>query len=305
MDTERQHHQQRSFDADRHAERVTERSSSTERIQAALSVAEQSRATQRAGAEAEAQTQREQRNAMLAQELAHEREAVAKEASMRRSADEQLARLHQRVQNAEGKTAEAAALLEDAVRAAVDAHAQSHRKEQESSSLRNQVTNAQDYLKSMQSTNKALEEEVLRLRASAGYSAAVTQQHPVHSLSRNRDRTSSPRVISPPYQPGAPSNGPEQPCSGGHSPPSASPGFAKAYHHRAGARQAEKSVLPMKGRLQDDAVLYPVSQPSAFSRMDANDDGVITRDEFAAATAAGVRGSPPRRGSLYAGTVAM
>ena len=53
MDTERQHHQQRSFDADRHAERVTERSSSTERIQAALSVAEQSRATQRAGAEAE------------------------------------------------------------------------------------------------------------------------------------------------------------------------------------------------------------------------------------------------------------
>jgi len=139
---------------------------------------------------------------------------VAMELLARQEADEKLARMEAQVQSAEGKTAEAAALLEDAVRAAVDAHAQTHRREQETSTLQQQVVKAQEQLQSMQYTNKALEDEVLRLRTKSGYtgsSAASLRSSQAISASRG-GLTPSPPHSSSVYQPATATPQPYQPA---------------------------------------------------------------------------------------------
>jgi len=96
----------------------------------------------------------------------------------KRISEVKLRGMQEQVEQAQGKTKETTALLEDAVKAAMDAHAMSHRKEQETSTLRYQVSSAQEHLHAMRHTNQALEEEVLRLRAKAGYGGSAPKQTP-------------------------------------------------------------------------------------------------------------------------------
>jgi len=239
-------------------------------------------------------------------ELIAERQQVAMELLARQEADEKLARMEAQVQSAEGKTAEAAALLEDAVRAAVDAHAQTHRREQETSTLQQQVVKAQEQLQSMQYTNKALEDEVLRLRTKSGYtgsSAASLRSSQAISASRG-GLTPSPPHSSSVYQPATATPQPYQPAVAiaqssvlpyaaasalpyGGSSSSAGDSALREHsgvrpHQQDSSRSAYSTPVqtyPSRFSLDQGVVTRSEQIAQAFSRADLNNDGVVSREE--------------------------